>query len=160
MSQPVAELSSSKTSIPDDQSSGSSWANSDGIDEFDYIPVSPWGPISLIIGIGGLTGYLGVFGLGLAFFGILIGIAAVMRIRGARGSVKGMGFAMAGLALSIANLGGGSAWMAHSYSIECPEGYARVNFPNDISDKQFVYYGFTATTSSGCGSADRRTGVS
>jgi hypothetical protein len=140
MSQPAVEISP-QASSPATSPTASAWSDSAVRDEFDYTPVSPWGPIALVMGLGGLTGYLGIFGLGLAFCGILIGLAAIVRIKASAGTFKGMGFAVTGLILSVSNLIFGSLWMAHNYSVECPEGFQRVNFPNEIAAKQFVFYG-------------------
>ena len=116
----------------------SAWGQSSDGEDFDYIPVSPWAPISLCLGLLGLTGFIGIFGLYVAFFGIFIGIAAIARIRASDGFVKGSGIAAVGLVLSIASFFLGSAKMAHAYSTEVPEGFARVNFPKDVAEKQFV----------------------
>ena len=115
------------------------WGESSEGEDFDYIPISPWAPIALSLGLLGLTGFIGIFGLYVAFFGIFIGIAAITRIRASAGSVKGTGMAAVGLVLSLASFTLGSAKMAHAYSTEVPEGFARVTFPKDIADKQFVY---------------------
>jgi hypothetical protein len=115
------------------------WGESSEGEDFDYIPISPWAPIALSLGLLGLTGFIGIFGLYVAFFGIFIGIAAITRIRASAGSVKGTGMAAIGLVLSLASFALGSAKMAHAYSTEVPEGFARVTFPKDIADKQFVY---------------------
>ena len=123
------------------ESVNSSWANESVRDEFDYTPVSPWGPVALVLGIGSLTGFFGIFGLGLAVVGVFVGFAAIIKIRSDRGSVKGTGFAITGLVLSVLCLVLGSMKMAHAYQTECPPGFLRVNFPNDISDWQFAYYG-------------------
>lgn len=117
------------------------WGESSDGEDFNYIPVSPWAPISLFLGLLGLTGFIGIFGLYVAFFGIFIGIAAISRIRASAGFVKGSGLAAIGLVLSIASFGLGSAKMAYAYSTEVPEGYLRVNFPKDVAEKQFVFIG-------------------
>ncbi len=115
------------------------WGNHSETDDFNYVPISPWGPISLTFGVLSLTGFYGIFGLYIAVAGTALGIAAVNQIRSAQGTVKGSGFAWLGLSLSVLSLTLGSAKMAHAYSTECPEGYLRVNFPNEIAAKQFVY---------------------
>ena len=117
------------------------WGEASDGEDFDYIPVSPWAPIALCLGLLGLTGFIGIFGLYVAFFGIFIGIAAISRIRASAGFVKGTGMAVTGLVLSVACFVLGSAKMAHAYSTEVPEGFARVNFPKDVAEKQFVYVG-------------------
>lgn len=125
-----------------EQSADSAWSSDVRTDEFSYIPLSPWGPIALVLGIGSLTGLTNsVFGLGLACLGMVVGIGAVFRIRGSGGAVKGIGLAASGAVLSVMCLTLGSVKLSHAYKTECPEGFQRVSFPKDISDKQFVYYG-------------------
>lgn len=119
----------------------SGWANESDFDEFDYTPVSPWGPVALALGLAGLTAFFGIFGIGLSLIGTLVGIAALLRIRAERGAVKGKGFALCGVLLSVCCFGFGTAKMVHAYNTEVPDGFRRVNFPMDISDKQFVFFG-------------------
>jgi len=114
------------------------WKSDDGND-FDYVPITPWAPLALCLGLLSLTGFIGLFGLYVAAFGIFIGIAAFLRVRGAAGAVKGGAMSVIGLVLSAASLILGSAKMAHAYSTEVPEGYLRVNFQSEIAEKQFYY---------------------
>lgn len=116
------------------------WSSDEGND-FDYVPISPWAPLALSLGLLSLTGFIGLFGLYVAAFGIFIGLAAFFRVRGAAGAVKGGGMSVIGLVLSVASLILGSAKMAHAYSTEVPEGYTRVNFQKEIAEKQFYYVG-------------------
>ena len=132
-------MSDLATSVPESDKTG--WASEANFDDFDYTPVSPWGPISLALGIASLTAFIGLFGLGLAFLGVVIGIAAVIRIRSDKGAVKGTGLAAIGLTLSVLCLGLGTTKMVHAYQTEVPEDHLRLNFPVDISSKEFVYYG-------------------
>lgn len=129
-------MSDIATSAPESANSG--WAVDANSDDFDYTPVSPWGPVALALGVASLTAFLGIFGIGLAFLGVIIGIAAVLRIRGERGAMKGTGFAVCGMVLSMLCFGLGTTRMVHAYQTEVPEGYSRYSFPVDISDKQFI----------------------
>lgn len=123
------------------ESLNSSWANDAEFDEFDYTPVSPWGPVALVLGIASLTGLTNsVFGLCVAFAGVVLGIAALAKIRSNGPGIKGIGFAATGLTLSVLCLSLGSVKLVHAYENECPEGYLRVNFPTEISKHEFVYY--------------------
>lgn len=115
------------------------WSDSDAEGEFDYVPFSPWAPVALVLGLLSLTGFMGFFGLYVAGFSIFVGFAALAKIRGGAGTVKGKGMAVAGLLLSAVSLGGGSVKMAHAYNTEVPEGFRRVHFPREIADHQFVY---------------------
>lgn len=136
---PRSSDSSELGSASPEKPSAGAWGESSEGEDFDYIPISPWAPIALSLGLLGLTGFIGIFGLYVAFFGIFIGIAAITRIRASAGSVKGTGMAALGLVMSLASFTLGSAKMAHAYSTEVPEGFARVTFPKDIADKQFVF---------------------
>ena len=130
--------------IPDTkpQTANSAWAKPAEFDEFDYIPVSPWGPVAMVLGIASLTGFTNsLFGLGLAAMGVIIGIAAVFRIRAASGAAKGTWMAVVGALMSVVCMTFGSMKLANAYETECPEGFKRVNFPKEISAHQFVYYG-------------------
>lgn len=141
MSEQALNPPTSKLAGTMSETTNSTWASDTDYDEFGYTPVSPWGPVALVLGIASLTAFTGIFGIGLAVVGVVVGIAAVMRIHSAGGMVKGKGFAVAGTILSIVCVGLGSAKMARAYENECPPGYARVNFPNEISKKEFVYFG-------------------
>jgi len=123
------------------QEDARAWSSSEVGDDFDYVPVSPWAPTALCLGLLSLTGFMGLFGLYIAGFGVFIGIAALSRIRASDGATKGGLFAATGLLLSACSLVLGSVKMAHAYSTEVPEGYQRVNFPREIADRQFVYIG-------------------
>lgn len=126
---------------PISESENSSWANGTEFDEFDYIPVSPWGPVALVLGIASLTGLTNsVFGLCIAFVGVVLGIAALLRIKSNAPAVRGISFAAGGLVLSVLCLGLGSVKLVHAYENECPEGFLRVNFPKEISKHEFVYH--------------------
>lgn len=124
------------------KSDDSEWGTGSDFDDVNYTPVSPWGPVALVLGIASLTGLTNsVFGLGLAAVGVVVGIAAVFLIRSMAGTYKGVGFAAAGAGLSLVCLVLGSFKLSHAYETECREGYRRTNFPKEISDRQFVYYG-------------------
>ena len=117
------------------------WGTTSDSEELDYVPVSPWAPISLCMGLLGLTGFIGYFGLYVAFFGIFVGVGAIKQIRSSGGFVKGTWMAMLGLVLSICSFCLGSAKMSYDYQHEVPAGYQRVNFQKDVAEKQFVFVG-------------------
>jgi hypothetical protein len=117
------------------------WGATSEAEDLDYVPVSPWAPISLCMGLLGLTGFIGYFGLYVAFFGIFVGVGAIKQIRSSGGFVKGTWMATLGLVLSICSFSLGSAKMSYDYQHEVPEGYQRVNFQKDVAEKQFVFVG-------------------
>ena len=124
------------------ESSNSSWSPQADGDDFDYMPVSPWGPVALVLGIASLTGLTNsTFGLGLAGVGVVIGVSAVIRLLSARGAFRGIGFAVTGMLLSVLCLVFGYMKLMHAYETECPEGFRRTSFTDEISEYKFVNYG-------------------
>ncbi|MCA9059599.1 MAG: hypothetical protein KDA85_13925, partial [Planctomycetaceae bacterium] len=67
------------------------WGTSAEVSDFDFTPMSPWGPIALILGLASTSAFLGTFGMMLAGFSTLIGLAAVSRIRASAGMYRGSG---------------------------------------------------------------------
>jgi hypothetical protein len=110
----------------------------DGPSEFDYRPMPVLAPVSLFLGLASFIALMGLVGLFLAFVAILVSVAAVWTIRRSRGQYSGTLLASIGLVLSTGFFASGSGLMYRDYVEELPEGYARVNFPNDISARQFV----------------------
>lgn len=137
MTENVLELNPSNPLFQ--QSGQTGWANGSEIDDFDYVPISPWGPLALAAGVFSLAAYFGIFGIYLALVATVLGVTGVTQIRKAEGALKGGWFAWCGLVLSSCSLVLGTVRMVHAYSTECPEGFHRVNFPKDISAKQFIY---------------------
>jgi hypothetical protein len=117
------------------------WGSDADAADIDYVPISPWAPIALCMGLLGLTAFFGYFGLYVAFFGVFVGIGAISQIRKSGGFVKGTWMATLGLVLSICSFGLGSAKMSYDYKHEVPEGYQRVNFQKDVAENQFVFLG-------------------
>lgn len=116
------------------------WGESSQSASFSYIPVSPWGSVAILLGICGLTAFLGLFGIFVAGIAVIVSIAAILRIRGEHGMVRGMLLAALGLVLSLAGVSGGIASQIYHYNHEVPEGYLRVNFPEEISAREFQYF--------------------
>lgn len=132
------------STVSQEDSVKTGWANESRSDDFEYTSVSPWAPVALVMGIASLTAFSNhIFGLILAFLAIVVGLVAVVRIRRDREIYRGLGMAFSGLLLSTICLVGGSWKLHYDYNHEVPEGYQRVNFPNEISDYQFIYYGDT-----------------
>ena len=101
---------------------------------FDYTPVPASAVVGLILGLCGLISFLGLVGLPLALFAVLVSLAAWWKIRGADGAYGGRGLAVAGLLLGLVGGAGGVATQVHTYRTELPEGYTRVSFQKDVSD--------------------------
>ena len=107
-------------------------------DEFSYTPVTPLAPVSLVLGIAGLVGLLSELGLLVSFFGSVIGLIALIKIKRSAGALGGFVLATLGFLLSTTILFGGSAMHVYNYKTELPPDHLRVNFPREISKRQFV----------------------
>ncbi|MEP3481095.1 MAG: hypothetical protein ABJZ55_17740 [Fuerstiella sp.] len=142
MNQPTVLTAPVENEPPSEETVKSGWSKQTGSDDFNYISTSPWAPVALVMGIASLTALTNsVMGLALAFIAIVVSLVAVIRIRSERDIYRGFGMALCGLLLSTSCLVAGSWKLHYDYHHEVPEGYLRVNFPNEISDYEFVYYG-------------------
>ena len=106
---------------------------------FDYKPVPAYAPVAGVIAILSATALFAEIMVLLAFAGIFVGGFAVYRIRKANGALGGKTWARLGLYGSLVCFVAGIATHAYAYATEIPAGHIRVNFPHDISNKQFVY---------------------
>jgi hypothetical protein len=116
------------------------WGADNQSADFSYTPISPWGMIAIVLSLLGLTAFLGLFGIFVAVMAFIVSIAAIVRIRGAQGTVRGMLAAASGLLLSMSCVGGGIASQVYHYNHEVPEGYRRTSFPEEISARQFQIF--------------------
>lgn len=116
------------------------WGGDESSTDFNYTPLSPWGIVAAVLAIFGLTAFLGLFGIFVAAVAFVVSVAAIARIRGSQGAVRGMLAAVVGLLVSMSSVGGGIASQIYHYNHEVPEGFQRVNFPNEISARQFQYF--------------------
>jgi hypothetical protein len=109
------------------------------VNEFNYRPVPVLAPVSLVLGLCGAMALLTAFGVVIAFLGAILGGISFLRIRRANGDLGGGWLATIGLMLSSLFLVMGISLQSYGYATELPEGHIRVNFPHDISRKQFIY---------------------
>lgn len=105
--------------------------------EFDFRPMPVLAPVAGVLGVCSLLAYLGLFGIGLAFVGIPVSLLAVVVVLRSRGALSGLWVALTGLLLCAANTAGGIALQVYHFQHEVPEGFARVNFTNQISKRGF-----------------------
>jgi hypothetical protein len=106
--------------------------------EFNYVPVPVTAPVSLIIGICSSMALLTVAGVPVALAGLLIGISAWRKIAGSDGEYGGLRIAQAGTLLCALFFVSGIGTQSYAYATEVPEGYTRLSFSQDISQKEFV----------------------
>lgn len=114
---------------------------SSGIDqsnEFNYRPVPPMAPVSLVFGIFSSIALLSYIGIGIGILGVLVGVICWFRIRRADGELGGKTLAIAGTFLSTIFVVSGLSLHTYAYATEVPEGFTRINFYHDISKKGFV----------------------
>lgn len=106
--------------------------------ELDYQPVPVMAPVALFLGIAAFSALMGLFGLVLAFVGILVSLGSYLQIRSSQGHLSGSKMALIGGGLSTVFLVSGTLMMISDYRAELPPGFTRVNFPNEIAEKGFI----------------------
>ena len=99
-----------------------SWGRDSQSADFNYTPISPWGAIAAVLAVCGLTAFLGLFGIAVAVAAFIVSIAAIVRIRGEQGMVRGMLPAVLALLVSLSSVSGGIASQIYHYNHEVPEG--------------------------------------
>ena len=126
-SPPVGSLFSSVESRPADEPR-----------TFDYRPVPVTVPMAVFFGVCGLLGLLTPVGVPVALIGLFLSAWCLLKIRRSAGEYGGSWLSGTGLLLSAVGFFGGVAIHSVAYATEVPEGYARLNFTQDISKKGFV----------------------
>lgn len=106
--------------------------------DFEYRPMSLWASVALFLGLCSFAGLISVTGLIVGVAGVLVSCIAIFRIRSARGELSGIPLAGTGLVLALGFTSVGAMIQYQDYVNELPPGYKRVNFPKDISAKEFV----------------------
>ncbi len=108
------------------------------IQQFSYRPMPLMAIIGMVLGVLSVSSFLGVVGLFLALLGIVTSLAATLKISFDRTVYSGLPIAITGLTLSTLFFAGGLYNQIDLYRREVPEGYRRVNFLRDISEKGYV----------------------
>lgn len=113
--------------------------HTDPYSEFEYKPV----PVMAVAGItlalisgGGVVVWLL---LPLCVIAFVLSTIALVQIRRSQGAYGGTLVACLGMFLSVAFLAGGIAFQVHMYQTEVPDGYERVSFLKEISQRGFVF---------------------
>ena len=109
-----------------------------GFEEFGYKPIPPLAPVSAVLGVCALSGFLSLLGLVFALFGFGFGIMTLRQIRRAEGGLGGRKLALMGTISSVMLLVSATAMHFYWYQTELPEGFRRISFGADISKKGFV----------------------
>ena len=100
----------------------------DTLDEVDYRALSAPAVASLVAGVLSCTAFLGWMMGAIPLVGILLGVAAIWRIRQQPESLTGTRLAWTGIALSILFWASGAGWLTYEYAHEVPEGYVRITY--------------------------------
>lgn len=107
--------------------------------DFDYRPVPPLVPVSAAFVVLSLSAFVWELLVIVPMLGLVLSIFAWRQVATSQGAYSGRGIATASLiacpAVAIAALG----LHAYTYATEVPEGFRRVSFATDISDKGFMF---------------------
>lgn len=122
----------------DDSVECDSAINASAESEFDYRPIPASAPISIGVGLLGLSSFITVAGAVFGVLGVGVGLLSLRKIKFADGEYGGRAVARLGIAVSMASSFAGVGFQLYEYRNELPEGYQRVHFVRDVADKQFV----------------------
>lgn len=110
-------------------------------DEFQYRPMPPLVAVGMAFVCLSMLAGLSDLLLVVPLLGVLISFIAYYQISRSQGELGGGPLALTSLVLMLVMFIAFSALHLHSYATEVPEGYARVNFNADISQKGFEVSG-------------------
>jgi hypothetical protein len=106
--------------------------------EFGYRPVPLLAPLSFFLGLVSASGFLGLLLIPIGLVGVLVSAICILRLRSFRGEYGGMWLAVSGFLMSLVFFSSSAGIWAYGYRTEVPEGYQKINFTEDISNKGFV----------------------
>ena len=109
-------------------------------EEFRYRPMSMLAVLAFALSLLSLATMTLWFLLPLGVASTIMAIMAVVKIRAARGEYSGMKLASTAVFLSVLAVAGGVSYQVYAYQTEVLQGYDRVSFSRDISDKGIVTY--------------------
>jgi hypothetical protein len=141
MSQSTVSQEQTAPDVPDSETDPNfSLSNEFSSGEFNYRPVPVLAPVTLFFGVCSLIAFLSnVVGAVIGLFGIVTGAVCLLVIRRANGEMGGKSICKIGLGLSALCFLAGLLLNWYHYSTEVPEGFQRVHFPSEISQKGFVF---------------------
>ena len=106
-------------------------------EEYGFKPIPVLAPVSLFLGVSSLIVFVTYFGIIIAAVGVILGSICMVGVWKNREGVGGLRMTAAGLTASLFCLVAGSSLLAYDYKTEVPEGFRRMNFTHDISQKGF-----------------------
>ncbi len=112
-----------------------------GADEFSYRPMPPLVAVSMAFVFLSFLSILSDLLLVVPLIGAVLAFVAYYQISRSQGDLAGGGLAIFSLVTMLLMFMGFGAMHLHSYASEVPDGYARVSFNLDISQKGFETVG-------------------
>jgi len=109
-------------------------------EEFSYRPMSMLAVLAFVLSLLSLATMTLWFLIPLGVVSIILAVISVMKIRAARGEYSGMKLASSAVFLSVLAVAGGIGYQVYAYQTEVLDGYERISFSRDISDKGIVTY--------------------
>ena len=107
-------------------------------DGFDYKPMSPLAPISLVLGLCSILSLITILGMAICLIGLILGALCLIQIHRADGGLSGKWVARLGTFLCLVFLIGSGSWHSYVIATEVPEGFRRVSFSQNVAQKQLV----------------------
>lgn len=106
------------------------------MNDFGYHPVPVLAVVGLVLAVLSAAAVFIWLVLPLCLLAFLLSGLGLWMIQRSKGTYGGRGVAIAGLFLSLTFFLGGIGFQVYAYQTEVPEGYERVSFTKDISDKR------------------------
>lgn len=106
--------------------------------EFSYRPVPVLAPISFFLGLLSALGFLGLLAVPIGLLGTVVSVVCILKLWRLRGDYGGMWLAVCGLIMSLVFFTTSAGLWAYGYGTEVPEGFHRINFTSDVSQKGFL----------------------
>ncbi len=110
-------------------------AGEGGLNEFSYRPVPVVAALGLILALISSAALFLWLVLPLCLLALLVSAVGFWVIRRSLGSYGGTGVALSGMFLATVFFVGGIAFQVYAYQTEVPQGYKRISFVKDISEK-------------------------
>ncbi|MCA8999945.1 MAG: hypothetical protein KDA80_23315 [Planctomycetaceae bacterium] len=111
----------------------------DGYAEFSYRPVPTIATVGLVLSLLSATAIVVWMAMPLCLIALVASAVGLYVIKTSGNAYSGTGVATAGILLSLLFLGGGIAFQVYTYRTEVPQGYERISFLHDLSEKGFVF---------------------